>query len=88
MEARADDVEFRLGERSFHAEDKTVVEIGRIVAAVLVDHEGPGDRTELQQAMPILVRARQARRFQGEDRADLTHRHIVHQGLEGHRKVN
>ena len=70
MEAHAGGVKYSLGERSFHAEDKTVVEFGRIVAAVLVDHEGPGNRTELQQAMPILVRARQARRFQGEDRPD------------------
>ena len=82
MEARADDVQFRLGERALHAEDQTVVELGRVVTAVLVDHERAGDGAELEQAMPVLVRSRQPRGFQREDRAHMAHRHVADQDLE------
>ena len=82
VEARANDVQFCLRERAFHAEDKAVVEVGRIVAAISVEHQGVGDGAQFQQAMPVLVRARQARRLQGEDRTDLPHRHIADKGLE------
>jgi hypothetical protein len=71
---RSKDVQFCLSERAFHAEDKAVVEVGWIVAAISVEHQCLGDRTQLQQAMPIFVGARQARGLQREDRADLTHR--------------
>jgi hypothetical protein len=33
VEARANDVQFCLRERAFHAEDKAVVEVGRIVCS-------------------------------------------------------
>jgi len=40
VEARANDVQFCLRERAFHAKDKAVVEVGRIVAAISVEHPG------------------------------------------------
>src|SRR5215470_1707472 len=58
MEARANDVQFCLRECAFHAEDKAVVEVGRIVAAIAVEHQRPGDSAQFQQSMPVLVRAR------------------------------
>src|SRR6202040_6330 len=82
VEARADDMQLRLGESALHAEYQAVVELGGIVAPVLVDHEGAGDGAQFEKAMPILVRSRQSRRFQREDGADLTHRYIADQSLE------
>src|SRR4029077_8438302 len=82
VEARADDVQLCLGESALHAEHKAVVELGRIVTAVLVDHERAGDGAQLEQAMPILVGARQPRGFQGEDRTDLAHGYVADQRLE------
>jgi hypothetical protein len=82
VEAPADDVQFCLSEGALHAEDQRIVELGRIVATILVDHERVGDRTQLQQPVPVLVRARQARRLQGEDGADLAQGDLAHQGLE------
>src|SRR6266566_408077 len=82
VEARADDVKLCLGERALHAEHKAVVELGRVVTAVLVDDQRAGDGAQLEQAMPVLVRARQARSFEGEDRPDLAHGHIADQRLE------
>ena len=79
---RADDVESGLGEGAFEAENEAVVEIRRIVRAILVDHDRSGDGTQLEQAVPLLAGACQARGLQGEHRPHLAHRHIVHQGLE------
>ena len=39
MEARANDMQFCLRECAFHAEDKAVVEVGRIVATISVEHQ-------------------------------------------------
>jgi hypothetical protein len=64
VEARADDVKLCLGERALHAEHKAVVELGRVVTAVLVDYQRAGDGAQLEQAVPVLVRARQARSFE------------------------
>src|SRR5215467_6100953 len=82
MEARANDVKFCLRERPFYAKYKTVVEVGWIVTTIPVEHQGFGDRAQFQQPVPILVGSRQARGFQGEDGADLTHCDIADQSLE------
>src|SRR6202140_1378137 len=57
VEARADDVQLCLSERAFHAEHKAIVELGRVVTAILVDYQRAGDGAQLEQAMPILVRS-------------------------------
>src|ERR1700716_1864487 len=82
VEARADDVQLCLSESTLHAEHEAVVEVGWIVTSILVDDERAGDGAQLEQAMPVLVRSRQARGFQGEDRSDLAHGHIADQRLE------
>src|SRR4029077_18921565 len=48
VEARANDVQFCLRERAFHAEDKAVVEVGWIVAAISVEHQCLGDSAQFQ----------------------------------------
>ena len=48
VEARANDVQFCLRERAFHAEDKAVVEVGRIVATISVEHQCLGDGAQFQ----------------------------------------
>src|SRR5215831_3635673 len=82
MEARANDVQLGLRKRALQTEHQAVVELRGVVAAILVDHQRAGDGTQLEQAMPILVRARQARGFQREDRSHLTHHHIADQRVE------
>ena len=82
MQACSDDVQLGLGERALHAQHEAVVELARVVAAVLVDDQRVGDGAQLQQAMPVLVGAREARCLQREDRADVAHRHIADQRLE------
>ena len=48
VEARANDVQFCLSERALHAKDKAVVEVGRIVAAISVEHQCLGDSAQFQ----------------------------------------
>jgi hypothetical protein len=82
MEARANDVQLCLSERTFHTKHKAVVEIGWVVTAISIENQCVGDRAQLQQPMPILVRACQARGFQREDCTDMTHCHIADKSLE------
>src|SRR6516165_1646852 len=39
VEARANNVQFGLSERAFHAKDQAVVEVGRVVATIAVEHQ-------------------------------------------------
>src|SRR5260370_42429468 len=48
VEARANDMQFCLRECAFHAENKPVVEVGRIVAATSVEHQSFGDSAQFQ----------------------------------------
>ena len=48
VEARANDMQFCLRECAFHAEDKAVVEVGRIVSAISVEHQSFGDSAQFQ----------------------------------------
>ena len=82
VEARANDVQLRLGEGALHAEHEAIVEIGWVVHAVFVDHDRTSDGAQFEQPMPVLVRTRQPRRFQREDRTDVAHRHVADQCLE------
>jgi hypothetical protein len=45
-------VQFCLSEGALHAEDQRIVELGRIVATILVDHERVGD---VQRLLPKLA---------------------------------
>jgi hypothetical protein len=50
-----------LRKRALQAEHEAVVEVGGVVAAILVDHQRAGYGAQLELAMPVLVGARQAR---------------------------
>src|SRR5215813_5951213 len=46
--ARANDVQLCLRKRALHTEHKAVVELGGVVAAILVDHQRVGDGAKLE----------------------------------------
>jgi len=48
VEARANDVQLCLRKRALHTEHKAVVELGGVVAAILVDHQRVGDGAKLE----------------------------------------
>src|ERR1700719_1622244 len=82
LEARANEMKLGLGHGSFESKQKLIVEVGRIVATVLVDEQSASHGADLEHPMPIAAGARQTRGFQGEDRADFAQRDIGHQRLE------
>jgi hypothetical protein len=71
-----------LGHGSFESEQKLIVEVGRIVATVLVDEQSAGEGADFEHPVPVAAGAREARGFQCEDRADFSQRDIGHQRLE------
>ena len=82
LEAGVQKMQLGLGHGPLQPEQQSVVEVRRVVATILVDYQGCGERAQLQQPMPIEVRSCQPRDFQGKHRAHLTHRDIGYQGLE------
>jgi len=53
LPAGAEDVECGFGPGAFEPEDEPIVKVGRIIEAVLVQHEGAGQRTEREQPVPV-----------------------------------
>jgi len=59
-----------------------IVEVRRIVAAILVDDKGVGEGAEFQKTVPVRRVAGEPRCLQREDRPRLPHGDIGHEGLE------
>ena len=77
VESQAQHVQFGFGHGAFETEEESVVEQARVIKSVEITDEGIGDRTEVQQPIPLGVVACDPRRFQAEDDADLPHGHVV-----------
>ena len=81
-QASFQDVEFGLGERALHAEDQAIVEVGRIIEAVLIEQQRVGQRTELQELVPIAGVASEAGHLETEDYAGMTEADLSHKAAE------
>jgi hypothetical protein len=66
----------------FNPNIEPVVEVGRIVDAVLVQDQRIGQGADLEQAMPVGVVACQARDLQAHHDPGATHADIAHQALK------
>ena len=71
-----------LAHRALEAEQKAIVELGRIVDAVFIEDEGCGQGAQLDEAMPIGRVAGEPRDFQAHDDAGLAERHLADEFLE------
>lgn len=80
--SRFEDVQLCLAHRAFEAEQKTIIEAGRIVDAVLVKDESCGQGAQLDEAVPVSRVAREARDLQAHDNAGLAEPHLAHELLE------
>ena len=80
--ARFEDMQLGLAHRALEAEQKTIVELSRIVDAVFIEDEGGGQRAQLDEAMPVGRVAGEPRDFQAHDDAGLTERHFADEFLE------
>jgi hypothetical protein len=67
---------------TFHAEQHAVVEVGRVVEAVLVADQRAGQPADLEQAVPVGVVSGQARAFQAEHDPGPAHADLGDEALE------
>jgi hypothetical protein len=51
-------VQLGLAHRALQTEQQPIVEVGRVIETVLVADQRPGERGDLQQAVPVGVVAR------------------------------
>jgi hypothetical protein len=72
LEAKRHEMKLGLRHSCPQAQEEAVVEIACIVAAILVDDEGMGQRAELHEAVPVGAGSAEAGSFEGKDRADLS----------------
>jgi hypothetical protein len=79
---RAQDMQFRLAHRALQTQQQPVIEVHRIVDAILIENQRIDQRTELQQAMPVGGIARQARHLQPHDDAGVPQAHLRDQALK------
>ena len=78
----AKEIQFELGHRSFQSEQQSVIHQAGIVDTIGIDYDRADEPTEFDQVVPIAAIPCQARRFDAEDRADLTSADFRHQALK------
>jgi hypothetical protein len=76
-------VQLRLAHGALETEQQTVVEVGRIVDAVLVEDEGVGEGADLEQPVPVGGVAGEARDLEAEDDAGVAEPDLGDERLEG-----
>jgi hypothetical protein len=75
-------VQFRLRHRALQPKQEAIIRVAWIIDALLVNDQGVGEGTDLQQAIPITARAGQARDFQAQHRSHVAQSHFGHQPLK------
>src|SRR5215813_6407126 len=70
LQPGAEDMELGFGHRAFEPEDESIVKVGWIIEAVLVQNERLGQCPEFEQSVPVRRIAGQARDFQAHHNAD------------------
>lgn len=70
---RSQDVELGLGHRALEPEHEAIVEVGRIVDAVLVEDQRVGQGADLKETVPVAGVPRQARDLEAHDDPDVPH---------------
>jgi hypothetical protein len=75
-------VEFGFRHRPLQAEQEPVVEVARVIQAVLVENEGAGQCADLQQPVPVGVVAGQPGDLQAEHDPGPAHGHLGDEALE------
>ena len=77
-----DDMKLGLAHRGLESQEQAVVVAAGVVQTLAVGDQGEGDRTDVEQMIPVPVGAGETRDFECEDQANLAQRHIGDHGLE------
>ena len=75
-------MELGFAHRALEPEQKAVVEVRRVVDAILIEDERVGERADLEQAVPVGGVARKARDLETHHDARPAHAHLRHESLE------
>ena len=70
--ALAKDAQFKLTHRSFETQKKAVVKMAGFVDSFIIDDDGFGQDTEVDEMVPVTVVTGETGGFEGEDRASFT----------------
>ena len=81
-QAGAQDVQLGLAHRALQPKQQAIVEVGRVVEAVLVEDQRVRERADLEQAVPVGRAAGEARDLEAEHHPDLAEAHGGDQLLE------
>ena len=76
------DAELELADAALHAEQQAVIGVAWVVNAIQVDDPCLDQAAQFEQMMPIAAIARQARRFQAQDRTNFSSTQGRHEPLE------
>ena len=82
LEAPAQEMQLGLRHRALEPQEQPIVEVASVVHAIHIDDHRVAQCAQFEQAVPVQIRARQARHLWCKHRACLAHRHIRYQGLE------
>src|SRR6266480_7466479 len=82
LQALPQPMQFRFAHGAFEAQQQTIIVQSRIVDALLVDDQRVGERTDLQQAIPVAARTSQARDFQAQHGTNVSETDLGHQELK------
>jgi site-specific DNA recombinase len=82
IQAQAQQVQLGFAEHPAQAQEQPVVVAAGVVDAVGISDQRANDRGEVEQRVPVGIRARQAAHLIGEDDPDPPQRHLGHQFLE------
>ena len=76
MHTLLQDMQFGFGHGSFQAKEQAIIVLHRVVNAIQVSNQRVEERAQLQELMPILVGARQARYLHPKDHPDVIQAHL------------
>ena len=82
QQPRSEPVQLGFAHRALDPQEESVVVLSRIINAVLVDDEGIGQATDLDETIPVAAGPRQPRGFQAQDGAGAAESNLGHQVLE------
>ena len=80
--SRLEEMKFRFGHSPFQAEQEPVIKVRRVIDSILVENERAGQRTQLDQPVPVGGVPSQARDLQSHHQACLAEGNLTDQLLK------
>ncbi|HEY2339911.1 MAG TPA: hypothetical protein VGH75_05245 [Steroidobacteraceae bacterium] len=76
-EARLENVQLRFAHGALETQQEAIVEVRRVIDAILIEDQRAGEGRELEQTVPVGIVARQPRHFQAQYDASAPKGHLA-----------